>query len=87
MCEKAWCDATSYDPRYPQGLQLAITRVERDEKAIAELEAACIEANEEVNAMVSELQQMRGAAWFDQMQHAVCWSLTPELTRERSESR
>ena len=37
-------------------------RVERDEKAIAELEAACIEANEEVNAMVSELQQMRGAA-------------------------
>ncbi|MBK6585404.1 MAG: YqaJ viral recombinase family protein [Gammaproteobacteria bacterium] len=62
VCEKAWCDATSYDPRYPQGLQLAITRVERDEKAIAELEAACIEANEEVNAMVSELQQMRGAA-------------------------
>ena len=62
VAEKAWCDAVSYDPRYPQGLQLAITRVERDEKAIAELEAACIEANEEVNAMVLELQQLRGAA-------------------------
>lgn len=51
-----WVDAASYDPRYPEHLQLAIVRVERDEAAIAELRAAIIEADKEVSAIVSELQ-------------------------------
>lgn len=55
---RAWVDAVSYDPRYPERLRLAITRVERDEEAIKELEAACVEAEAEVAAMVAELQQM-----------------------------
>jgi len=59
---RQWCDAVSYDPRFPQGLQLAITRVQRDEKAIAELEAACIKATAEVNAIVEELRHMKEAA-------------------------
>lgn len=59
---RAWCDVVSYDPRFPEGLQLAITRVHRDEVAIKALEAACIAANAEVDAIVSELQQLRKAA-------------------------
>lgn len=55
---RQWVDAVSYDPRFPPGLQLAITRVERDESAIAELEAACIEANAEVDAIVADLMRL-----------------------------
>ena len=59
---RAWCDVVSFDPRFPDGLQLAITRVHRDESAITELEAACITAEAEVSALVAELQALRGAA-------------------------
>lgn len=57
-----WTDAVSFDPRFPEGLQLAITRVARDEAAIAKLEAACIAANDEAEALVAELLSMRRAA-------------------------
>lgn len=59
---RQWCDAVSYDPRFPDGLRLAIHRVTRDEPAIAALEAACIKADAEVAAIVSELNSMRKAA-------------------------
>ncbi|RZZ85651.1 lambda exonuclease family protein [Pseudoxanthomonas winnipegensis] len=59
---RQWCDAVSYDPRFPSGLQLAITRVQRDEKAIKELEQACIEADAEIKAIGTELINMRSAA-------------------------
>jgi putative phage-type endonuclease len=59
---RLWCDAVSYDPRFPSGLQLAITRVERDEKAIEALEIACIKADAEVDAIVEELRHMKEAA-------------------------
>ena len=49
---RQWVDAVSFDPRFPPGLELAIVRVERDEKAIAELQTECIAANDEVNEMV-----------------------------------
>ena len=62
VAQRQWCDAVSYDPRFPDDLQLAVKRVERDEKAIKELEAAVIAANEEVAGMVAELQQLRTAA-------------------------
>ena len=51
---REWNDAVSYDPRF-KGFELAIVRVQRDEKAIAELEAECIAANEEIE------QQLK---WF-----------------------
>ena len=44
VAEREWCDVVSYDPRYPEGLQIAITRVFRDESAIKALEQACIAA-------------------------------------------
>lgn len=55
-------DAVSYDPRYPENLQIAIVRVPRDEAAIKELSAEIWKADEEVTAIVSELRQMRMAA-------------------------
>lgn len=55
---RAWVDAVSYDPRWPDHLQLAVVRVQRDDKAIAELEAACIAADAEVTALVKELADM-----------------------------
>lgn len=57
-----WTDVVSFDPRFPDGLQLAIKRVMRDEKVIAQIEAAAIKANDEANALVDELMAMRKAA-------------------------
>ena len=59
---RQWVDAVSYDPRFPEGLRLAITRVTRDETAIAELESACKVAEAELQAMVEELNQLRSKA-------------------------
>lgn len=59
---RQWCDAVSYDPRFPDGLQLAIKRVARDNDVIDRLEAACIIANREADALVNELLDMRIAA-------------------------
>lgn len=58
---RQWCDAVSFDPRYPSGLQLAITRVQRDDVAIKKLEAACIEADAEIAQIGQELTQLRKA--------------------------
>lgn len=62
VAEREWCDVVSFDPRFPDGLQLAITRVNRDEVAMKALEQACIAANAEVDAIVSELRQLKDAA-------------------------
>jgi putative phage-type endonuclease len=59
---RQWCDAVSYDPRFPEGLQLAITRVTKDNTMSDRLEAACIKANAEADALVTELLSMRKAA-------------------------
>jgi putative phage-type endonuclease len=44
---RKWCDFVSFDPRLPDALQVAIYRVERDEKMIAETE-------EEVRAFLTD---------------------------------
>ena len=59
---RAWVDAVSFDPRFPEHLQLAIVRVERDQKAIDELVAAVCEADAEVAGIVAELNNMKEAA-------------------------
>jgi len=45
---RQWCDFVSYDPRLPEHLRLFVTRIPRDDTAIAEMEA-------EVRAFLSEL--------------------------------
>jgi len=59
VCGRQWNDAISFDPRFPEGLQTAITRVQRDEAAISELRAAIIAADDEVAALVLELSGLR----------------------------
>lgn len=54
---RKWVDAASYDPRWPEHLQLAIKRVERDEAAIQALASEIIKANAEVEAKVAELNK------------------------------
>lgn len=58
---REWIDAASYDPRFPDGLHLAVKRVPRDEKAIAALAAEIARAEAEVLSIVAELEGLRGA--------------------------
>lgn len=53
---RKWCDAVSYDPRWPEKHRLAVVKVERNDEMIAELEAECITANDEVNAIIEKLE-------------------------------
>lgn len=59
---RRWVDAVSYDPRFPEHLQLAIARVHRDETAIAELRAEILKAEMEVRDLVDELNRIESAA-------------------------
>jgi hypothetical protein len=49
---RKWCDFVSFDPRLPENANIFITRVQRDEAYIRELEALVkaflIEVDEEV---------------------------------------
>lgn len=59
---RRWCDVVSFDPRFPEGLQSAICRVDRDEDMIQKLHAACVEGQIEVERIVAEMQLLQGAA-------------------------
>lgn len=48
---RKWCDFVSFDPRLPDDFWLFVIRYERDEKAIAEMEA-------EVEKFITELNEM-----------------------------
>lgn len=47
---RLWVDFVSFDPRAPEGLQLFITRIDRDDKYILDMEA-------EVNKFLQELEE------------------------------
>jgi len=55
--DRQWCDYVSFDPRLPQHLQLFVKRVERDDVAIAELEAKVAEFLTEVECEIEELNR------------------------------
>ena len=59
---RAWVDMVSFDPRFPEGLQLAIIRIQRDEDAIAALREEITKADAEIEALVNELNNMKEAA-------------------------
>ena len=56
---RAWVDCVSYDPRWPTEHQLAIVRVQRDEKAIAEIVAEIAAAEREVETALARLRELR----------------------------
>lgn len=55
---RAWCDFVSYDPRLPVELQLHVTRVDRDEKVIADLDDAVRAFLSELDGKVSQLRSL-----------------------------
>ena len=52
---RAWCDFVSFDPRMPDSMSLFVKRVHRDDKLIAELEAAVTEFIAELDRKVADL--------------------------------
>ncbi len=52
---RRWCDFCSYDPRMPEHMRIFIKRVERDDKAIAELEKQVVEFLAELDAKLASL--------------------------------
>lgn len=54
---RQWCDFVCFDPRMPEGLQLYIKRVDRDDAYIADLASEIRKFLAEVEAKVSALQQ------------------------------
>ena len=57
---RAWCDFVSYDPRLPEPLRLFVVRLERNPERIAEIEAAVIQFNAEVDAQIARLREIAG---------------------------
>ena len=59
---RAWCDFASFDPRFPQHLQLFVVRVMRDDVMVKSLEKEVIEFLSELDATVSTLNNLKKAA-------------------------
>lgn len=55
---RMWCDFVSYDPRMPEGLQLFVKRVERDDEYIAMLEGEVAAFLKEVSGKVDKLKSL-----------------------------
>lgn len=53
---RAWCDFVSFDPRLPAEMQLHVTRVWRDDNAVAEIEAAVSDFLSEAMRTVEDLR-------------------------------
>lgn len=57
-CNRAWCDFLSFDPRLPEGLDYWLTRVERDDKMIEDIEAEVEVFLMELDDQVKELEKL-----------------------------
>ena len=55
-----WCDFVSYDPRLPENMRLFVRRVCRDDKRIAELEAEAVAFLGEIDARITQLENLYG---------------------------
>lgn len=55
---RQWCDFVSYDPRLPDGLQLYVQRIKRDDDYIAELAANVLRFLAEVDEMEVKLRAL-----------------------------
>lgn len=54
---RKWCDFVSYDPRFPENLQLLVVRYERNEAEIEEHASEVIQFLSEVDAMEDRLRK------------------------------
>ena len=55
---RKWCDFVSFDPRMPAKAQLFVTRVDRDDKFIAEIEAEIVKFLAEIESQVQKLNEI-----------------------------
>lgn len=55
---RQWCDFVSFDPRMPENMQILITRIERDDKLIGELEDQITEFLTEIVSKITQLQNL-----------------------------
>ena len=61
---RKWIDFVSFDPRLPEPLQMFVERLERDETRIAEIEAAVVAFNAEVDGVIGQLKLIAGVQEF-----------------------
>lgn len=62
ICERQWWDFVSYNPDFPEHLQLIVRRIKRDEKAIAALAAEVAKFMQEVRNEEAATRSIRIAA-------------------------
>lgn len=55
---RKWCDFISYDPRFPINAQIFITRIERDEQYIKDLESELTKFLEEVEQETNYVKEI-----------------------------
>lgn len=55
---RKWVDFVSYDPRLPQHMQMFVKRIERDDKAIAEMEQMVRDFLGELDAKIAMLDKL-----------------------------
>jgi putative phage-type endonuclease len=53
--DRKWCDFVSYDPRFPEHLQMVVYRVNHDAEKIGQLENEVVKFLGEVDAIVEKL--------------------------------
>lgn len=53
---RQWCDFVSYDKRLPEAMRLSITNITRDDKLIANIEAAVLGFLDEIDGMIAALR-------------------------------
>lgn len=56
--DRLWCDFVSFDPRMPESMRLFITRVERDDATIGELEKLVSDFLVEIDRKVFDLNRL-----------------------------
>lgn len=54
-CQRQWVDFVSFDPRFPEHMNLSIKRVHRDDAMIREMEAAVVDFLLELDRQLKEL--------------------------------
>jgi len=54
---RAWCDFVSYDPRFPEGMQLFVVRVLRDDVMVKSLETEVIQFLAELDEQINQLKK------------------------------
>jgi len=62
ILERDWCDFVSYNPDFPDNAQIVIRRVNRDEKAIKELEDEVIKFLDELEKEVEFIKSYKEQA-------------------------